>query len=116
VNSGLVRVLDDARLAFVIGHEMGHGILGRGGHRSRSAPEAEAQADYLGAYLAARAGYELPEGDMWERLQRDLVTLDDRERGQSHPATYERTIALRETVAEIRAKMAAGTPLTPEPR
>lgn len=115
ISSGLIRHFDDSRLAYVIGHEMGHSILRRVRNRMSSGPKIEAEADYIGAYLSAKAGFELIDTDVFERLQRDLSSLDQ-VRGQSHPATHERTIALRKTVAEIRAKVARGEPLIPELR
>lgn len=115
ISSGLIRHFDDSRLAYVIGHEMGHSILRRVRNHFDSGPKVEVEADYIGAYLSARAGFELIDTDLFERLQRDLNSLDQA-RGRSHPATHERTIALRKTVAEIRAKVARGESLVPEIR
>jgi Zn-dependent protease with chaperone function len=64
--------------------------------------EEEREADYLGAYLVARAGYDLDRaGLVWVRLTRggpqETTGLLD-----SHPAGPERLAAWRETVEEIR--------------
>lgn len=64
--------------------------------------EEEREADYLGAYLVARAGYDLDRaGLVWVRLTRggpgETAGLLD-----SHPAGPERLAAWRQATAEIR--------------
>ncbi|TCZ65546.1 M48 family metallopeptidase [Roseicella aquatilis] len=63
--------------------------------------EEEREADYLGAYLVARAGYDLDRaGLVWVRLARgpeETAGLLD-----SHPAGPERLAAWRRAAAEIR--------------
>jgi predicted Zn-dependent protease len=63
--------------------------------------EEEREADYLGAYLVARAGYDLDRaGLIWVRLTRgpqETAGLLD-----SHPAGPERLAAWRQATAEIR--------------
>ena len=44
----------DDELAVILGHEFGHGILQTG-----SKPHFEADADYIGLYMAAQAGYDI---------------------------------------------------------
>lgn len=113
ITPGMLRIFDDDRIAFVIGHEIGHTIASRVLFRKQSGPKIEALADYIGLYLSVRAGFGLIDANLWEQLQRDLKSLDD-DRGRTHPLTHERTLALRAAVAEVRQKMASGAPLEPE--
>jgi hypothetical protein len=74
--------------------------------------EFELEADYVGAYLMRRAGYDIATTpDLWRRLGVEYPeTLED---SYTHPAAPERLVALEATVKEIQAKEAAGQPLTP---
>ncbi len=72
----------------------------------------EREADYVGAYLAARAGFD-PEGAItaMQKMAYDAPeTLRD---GSSHPATAERIWNLQQTVAEIHDKQNRGALLLP---
>ena len=119
---------DDDELAIVIAHELAHNILrhrvrldeekvsrglfaglGRNGAALRA---SEDEADRVGLYLAARAGYDPAAGArFWERFGRatDPVIGDG-----THPGWRTRVAALRATAAEIVAKRAAGRPIVPE--
>jgi hypothetical protein len=72
----------------------------------------ESEADYVGLYLMARAGYPIDgAAQFWRRMaiaHPDMIT-----RETSHPATAERFVAIEATVAEIKAKQKAGVPLVP---
>lgn len=72
----------------------------------------EREADYVGLYFAALAGYRL-EGalDIWRRLAEQSPSR--RRLLRTHPSYAERFVAMRKTVAEISAKRAAGQPLRP---
>jgi predicted Zn-dependent protease len=89
------------------------------GEAPRPAPKLrsiEAQADYLGAYLMARAGYDLQAvRKFWRRLgQTELQQPDSAsELDQSHPTTEERIEAFEATLKEIEAKLAHGEALNP---
>ena len=77
--------------------------LGAGAARLAFSKEEEREADYLGAYLVARAGYDLERaGRLWARLarrgMRETTGLLD-----SHPATPDRLAAWQRTAEEIRA-------------
>lgn len=75
----------------------------------------EKEADYVGLYILARAGYDMDRGiGIWRRL-----TMTDPEgiyTSATHPGNAERVVAMRKTIAEIKAKKAAGQPLIPEMR
>jgi predicted Zn-dependent protease len=127
--------LDD-ELGWLVAHEIAHNILshvqdaklqamlrtfltGRGEGAGASAtmpprPSLESQADYVGAYLMARAGYDLSAiKRVWERLER----LESRQGGKhpeladTHPPTKERSAAFEVTLKEIREKQEAGEKL-----
>jgi predicted Zn-dependent protease len=75
----------------------------------------EAEADYVGLYILARAGYRIEEApDFWRimsQAQPDAIYVTS-----SHPNNPARTIAMTKTVAEIRAKQRARQPLIPNIR
>jgi predicted Zn-dependent protease len=91
----------------VIGMDLGLSRLGaeagaRAGRLSYSKAD-EREADYLGAWIMARAGYDLDRGGtLWAKLTRlsgkGTTSLLD-----SHPAGPERLAAWRRTAEEIRA-------------
>ncbi len=74
----------------------------------------EAEADYVGMYMLARAGYDMDKAIEIERrfaaTYPDLIHLA----GSTHPSSALRFLAMKKTVAEIRAKQAAGQALFPE--
>lgn len=77
--------------------------LGAGAVRLAYSKAEEREADYLGAYLVARAGYDLDRaGQVWAALARpgspETAGLLD-----SHPAGPDRLAAWQRTVEEIRA-------------
>jgi len=74
-------------------------------------PSLESQADYVGAYLMARAGYDLSAIKwVWERLERIEVKQGGQEQGlvQTHPPTKERLASFDITLQEIEAIREAG--------
>ena len=112
----LRRIRDDAQLAYLLGHELAHNIeFAAGASRSARNPEEEARADYVGIYLAARAGYAVSDGpELWTAILTDLNNLAVR--SETHPMTHARRQALRSTLAEIAAKRERGEPLVPSER
>lgn len=131
VTTALVRyaALDD-HLAMIIAHEMAHNILRHQVLVARSGPAGamvgnpavarsallmmEREADYLGLYLVARAGYDLDAaGRFWPQLGADFPR--NQYAGWTHPGALERSVNVKATIAEIRAKQKAGLPLVPDP-
>jgi membrane-associated protease RseP (regulator of RpoE activity) len=136
---------DDDELAVVIGHEIAHnmmdhipksqtnqalgtvvdilfagfgvstqGVFGRLGAQAFS-QEFEAEADYVGLYIVARAGRKIDEAPyVWRRMALDNPADIKSSHADAHPATPHRFLALEKTVAEIKAKRVAGKPLVPE--
>lgn len=72
----------------------------------------EAEADYVGLYVIARAGYPIDEAaNFWRRMaisSPGSITMTS-----DHPATPERFVALQAAVKEINVKVAQGQPLVP---
>ena len=103
MTSGMVRVVDnDSELAVTLGHEMGHSILGTG-----SRPDFESDADYIGLYLAARAGFDITVAPgFWRRWAiREPGQLRMEDYGfYTHPRSAKRALALDQTIREIHAK------------
>lgn len=99
------------------------GILGAllrtntGGMMSNAAANAystdfEAEADYVGLYLAARAGYQIDDAPkFWRRMA--VENPNAISHASTHPATSERFVALQAAIKEIDGKRAAGQPLVP---
>jgi predicted Zn-dependent protease len=75
--------------------------------------EFEAEADYVGLYATARAGYDIDVGaDFWRRMAAenpDAITY-----ASSHPTTIYRAAALDQVVMEISDKKRVGLPMEPE--
>lgn len=137
VTTGLMGfVRSDSELAWVLAHEIAHNVLGHVpeaklramldawlgatlGEAPQPAPSLrsiEVQADYLAAYLMARAGYDLQAvRTFWRRLGQVELQQADIAPGldQSHPTTEERIQAFEVTLKEIEAKLARGEALNP---
>lgn len=72
----------------------------------------EAEADYVGLYILARAGFPIEQApDFWRMMSQaepDAIYIS-----QSHPNNPARTLAMGKTVVEIRAKQRTRQPLIP---
>ena len=126
VTSGMMDFVEsDDELALILGHELAHNTQGHIGKivrtyifslgGTRYARPFESEADYVGLYYMARAGYEL-EGveEFWARLA--LLSPRNTNRAKTHPTTPERFVRIRAARDEIAAKRAAGEPLLPNYR
>ncbi len=129
VTSGLVaETRDDDELAAVIGHELAHNILhhaerlhaagiGRGlfsrvGDKAAQVRATEREADDVGLYLAARAGYDpAAAASFWQRF--GAAHGDGLFTDATHPGWRERVAALSHSATEIAARRARGEPLVP---
>ena len=113
----------DDMLALVLGHEFAHDILrhrrrldqvgyralGDLGSTPASLKLAEREADYVGLYLTARAGYDIAQApEFWRRFP-----AADGDLSWSHPGAAERAASLAATRDEILGKLKAGQPLIP---
>lgn len=137
VTTGLMRFMrSDDELAWVLAHEIAHNVLGHvqesklqamlnallgatvSEPASPSAPgrSLEAQADYVGSYIMARAGYDLQiVRRVWQRLREIEVQRAPSVQplGRSHPTTDERLAAFEATFTEIEGMRARGEVLDP---
>jgi len=74
----------------------------------------EGEADYVGMYYAARAGYDMSDAaNMWRRMgaaNPKSIGLE----GSTHPSTAKRFLAIQQTAKEISEKRARKQPLIPD--
>ncbi len=115
VTRGLVRFArKDAELAFAIAHEVSHNLLhSKGSALAGSRKKMEYEADYLGLYLVARAGYPI---DAAAGLLRRLSSAyPGRDRlHPNYPTFSARSGELPEIAREIDRKKQAKESLVPE--
>lgn len=142
--AGMERALqDDNQLAILIGHEMAHntlrhidsqvlnsligGLIGASidpvysdlGQQVGSlaySQEFETEADYVGVYFAARAGFDVSQAaDLWREM--GVINPDSiHVSSLTHPSTALRYNTIRKTSEEIAWKEAHGLPLHYESR
>jgi Zn-dependent protease with chaperone function len=128
ISSALVSYArSDDMLALILGHEFAHDVLrhkrrldeagfartvlGPLGSTPASLWTAEREADYVGLYLTARAGYAIANApEFWRRFPSASGDL-----GWTHPDAAERVAALMATRDEIAGKVVRGEPLLPNP-
>lgn len=117
----------DDELAIVLGHELAHHVLGHRnwheaetrGRQTQSVPALEGaaggherQADRVGLYLSARAGFDTSIAPaFWRRF--GAYNWRVRFPQWTHPSAESRARALEQVHAEISALQAAGQPLIP---
>lgn len=78
----------------------------------RYSPEFENEADYVGLYILARAGYDIEQAPEFWRLM-SIKSPNAIYRTTTHPTNPARSLAMEKTIAEIKAKQAAGQKLLP---
>ncbi len=110
----------DEDLAVVLGHELAHNILGHvrkdgNGKNVPSTPEKETDADAVGLYFAARAGFDITNApSVWRRMAAQNPAHI--RGGAVHPSSASRFVDLEAVKNEILQRQAAGLPLIPRPR
>jgi Zn-dependent protease with chaperone function len=73
----------------------------------------EMEADYVGAYYAARAGYDIAGAEeVWRRFSLEIPSAI--KHASTHPTTPVRYLQMRKVIAEIAEKKANNLPLEPE--
>jgi predicted Zn-dependent protease len=120
----------------VLAHEIAHNVLSHSqnarlramlnaflGATTGASPEAsvpfqrrslEARADYVGAFIMARAGYDVQAiKQFWRRLESLRTRENTPEMDVSHPTTAERLAAFDVTLKEIEEKRDRGELLQP---
>jgi predicted Zn-dependent protease len=88
--------------------------LGQGLGAGAFSQSFEYEADYVGLYHTARAGYDITDAPHFWRRMGAKHPAAIHLKGSTHPSSAKRFVALEETVAEINAKKASGAPLVPE--
>jgi membrane-associated protease RseP (regulator of RpoE activity) len=75
----------------------------------------EREADYVGTYITARAGYSI-EGaeDFWRRFSSEIPNSMKESYDSSHPTSPERTVRMEKVCTEIEDKIAKGLTILPE--
>ncbi len=125
VTTGMMAFASDEELALIIGHELAHNthghirkivqntILGFG--KGTFARQFESEADYVGLYYSARAGYPIETAkEFWRKLAR--ISVKSIDKPSTHPIAAQRYVGIDAAVAEIKAKQKAGLPLAPNPK
>ena len=104
-------------LAVVAGINTGGDFMRAGANIGAGAysQEFEAEADYVGVYLMARAGLPVAEvPNFWRRMAVAHPGSIAENHGSTHPPTPERFLALENAVQEIAGKITIGAPLMPD--
>ena len=142
VTTGMMRYANtDAALALVVAHEIAHNamehsdtirlesllenLLVASTGNSERGPDAatarmatqefEADADYMGLYIAARDGHDMRRAaDFWRRLSAQSADSPAGSFGLRHPSAPQRFLAFERTLREIEEKKLRGKPLSPE--
>lgn len=143
INKGLMRFANDEELSAVIAHEIAHnamqhieakqtnragglildvlvaGTTGINPGLSKLTARAysqdfEAEADYVGLYLMARAGMNIDEiANFWRRMGSENPGSINKNLSGTHPSSPERFVGIENTVREIKNKIANGEDLLP---
>ena len=81
----------------------------------RRSRDFESDADYMGLYMARRAGYDVSQAHLfWREMAAEYPASIKGGMMATHPSTPERSAALRSGIAEILDKEMTGHPLFPE--
>jgi predicted Zn-dependent protease len=108
-------LLDVAAAAGGVNTNAGFTKMGMQAGGQAYSKEMEAEADYVGLYILANAGYDIHSGpNLFRRLGVASPKSMEAKYATSHPSTPERFVMLEETIGEIEAKKAAGKTLLPE--
>jgi len=137
VTTGAMRfVRSDDELAWMLAHEIAHNVLSHsqdaqlramlnaflgatmGASSETSVPfqrrSLEARADYVGAYIMARAGYDIQAiKQFWRRIESLRSGENTPEMDVTHPTTADRLAAFEITLKEIQEKRDRGESLQP---
>jgi predicted Zn-dependent protease len=90
------------------------GTFTRGGGRSYT-QDFEAEADTVGLYMMARAGFDIESApEFWRRIAASYPESIKDSLSALHPPSPYRSVLLKKTIAEIEEKQAAGEALVPD--
>lgn len=88
--------------------------MGANAGQQMMSQDFEAEADYMGVILAARAGYNVGQAAQFWRKMGAMHPSAIHSQGGTHPNTVKRYLAVEAAVREVERKKAAGLPLVPE--
>ncbi len=114
-NALLGRLIGATLGALAGGYGLGSAMadLGGGTAIAMFSQDFEAEADYVGVYYAARAGFDISRAaDIWRRMGIENPAAIDLE-GTTHPSTAIRFLAIGEAATEVQKKMENQQPLIP---
>ena len=123
MTSGMMNFAEnDAEIAYIIGHELGHNTMGHirkivlnvilSLGATRYTRPFESEADYVGLYYMVRAGYDPANvEDIWRRLASNNPKAVGR--AKTHPTYPDRYLSIAATRDEIAAKQSQNVPLIP---
>lgn len=109
IGAGIVGLVIDAAIGGNGSITRGMMDMGAGAH----SVAFEQEADYVGIYAMARAGYSTGNAaQFWRRMaaENDAKTINT---GGTHPTSPERFIAIQKAHEEVSKKRASGAPLVP---
>lgn len=110
VNYALGSIFDIAAAVYGVNTQGAFGNMGAGAFSQ----DFEAEADYVGLYILARADFPIYEApDFWRKMAVAHPSSIKGSHGATHPPTPERFIALQNTVARIKHQQESGEELTP---
>lgn len=106
-------VFDVLAAAVGVNTQAGFSKIGAASGAQAYSQEFESEADILGLYIFARAGFDLSRGpNFFRRL--GAANPNSIEYASSHPTTVHRVLALEQVAAEIETKRRTGLSLLPE--
>jgi len=117
VGTGMLRFVDsDDELAILLAHELAHSLLATDSSEP-DMPVEEIDADRLGLYLAARAGFDVSGAvSLFQRLEREFPFAVEDRTGYAHRVSAQRWNSLESTASEIAHTRDRGLPLWPGSR
>lgn len=74
----------------------------------------ESEADYVGLYILARAGFDISQSPYFWRRMASTTDAKNVSLGTSHPSSAQRFVQMEATIAEIQQKIKSGAPLMPQ--
>ncbi|RUM40159.1 MAG: peptidase M48 Ste24p, partial [Desulfocapsa sp.] len=102
----------DAIIASSTGTRVRFGQVGAQIGQLKYSPAYEHEADYIGLYIMARAGYKIDNAaEVWRRMS--AIAPDAIYVKTTHPTNPARFVAMKKTIAEIKSKKIIGLKLIP---